>query len=280
MALLGGVVFVGCASEALPDEGVDDVAAVEAVAAPDGDGAAAPEVGAVAAVASAPGSFGAQYVGCDEFAGVGLAPLANVEGLVPDDYTVIEAVPGSATVVAQSASCEKICVGGKFCRPATFAQFGVGIAPPGGATGTNFYQIVFVTDHPVLALSLRLLGVNAAFTPKLEYAIGPGPELSVSVPRPKPLAFELNGPITLPDPNAPPNPVTTFNYWYSTPHFGNVVQQNDVTGIRFGEGSGVVLTATGSELQEIIGGTTLSFPFFAAPEIFDRADVSVKTHAF
>ena len=62
------------------------------------------------------------------------------------------------------------------------------------------------------------------------------------------LAFELSGPITLPDPLAPPNPLTVFNYYAQTKHHGNVLQQNIVEGIRFGEGSGVTLTAIGSEM--------------------------------
>ncbi|HEU4409860.1 MAG TPA: hypothetical protein VFS43_31695 [Polyangiaceae bacterium] len=268
IVLLAGLTSLGCGAEPPPEEG----------------GVAAAEGGAVVAAAGgglgAPGAFDAQYIDCDEFAGVGLAPIANVDPRVPDDSTVIEAVPGSAIVVAQAATCEQICVGGEFCREATFAQFGVGVAPPGGAPGSNFYQLVFVTDHPILAARLRLLGVNAVFTPKIEYEITPESELFVSVPRPKSFAFELSGPITLPDPNAPPNPVSTFNYWYGTDAFGNVLQQNVVTGIRFGEGSGVVLTAIGPELQAVLGGTTLTFPFFAAPEVFDRADVSVQTNVF
>lgn len=58
------------------------------------------------------------------------------------------------------------------------------------------------------------------------------------------------------------------------------MQQNVVTGIRFGEGNGVTLTATGADLQAIVGGTTLSFPFFAKPETFDQADISFQTNVF
>ena len=44
--------------------------------------------------------------------------------------------------------------------------------------------------------------------------------------------------------------------------------------------SGVVLTAVGDELQEIIGGGSLSFAFFSSPEVFDLAELTVTTDVF
>src|SRR5215207_6898961 len=72
-----------------------------------------------------PGDFEASYVGCDEFAGVSLVPLANVAELVPDDYTIIEPSTGFAIVVAQAGSCDEISVNGQHAQPGIFAQFGV-----------------------------------------------------------------------------------------------------------------------------------------------------------
>lgn len=227
-----------------------------------------------------PGDFEAEYVACDEFAGVGVVALDDVIDLVPDDYTVIEPIPGLALVVAQAASCDEISVDGWLPQPGTFAQFGVGVVPPLTPGAGDFYQLTFVTDHPVLAGKLAWLGVPAHYTSYLSYEIDPGPTLDVDVPCPLDLAFELDGPITLPDPMASPNPTTVFNYYAQTPSFGNVLQQNVVEGIRFGQGAGVVLTAVGSEMQDIVGGTTLMFPFFSAPETFDSADLLVETHAF
>lgn len=226
----------------------------------------------------------ARYLDCHEFAGVGLAPLANVAPLVPDDYIVIEAVPGMAIVVAQSGDCDEISVNGHFAQAGTFAQFGVGVVPPTGTGNGNFYQLAFATTHPILAARLRLLGVNARFTPHLSFEItgvsGAQATLAISVPRPQDFAFDLDGPVTLPDPSSPANPLTTFNYWHQSEGHGNILQENAVTGIRFGAGSGVVLTAVGDELEAILGSPTLTFPFFSNPEIFDEAAVTVQTDAF
>lgn len=238
--------------------------------------------GAVPAAASihARGDFAAEYVACDEYAGVGLVPIANVIDRVPDDYIVIEPIPGLAIVVAQSGSCDEINVDGRWAKPGTFAQFGVAVVPPLAPGNGDFYQLLFTTDHPQLAAALRSRGVDAHHSRQLSYEIDDEPSLSIAVPKPNPLAFEINGPITLPDPNGPPNPTSVFNYYSQTQRNGNVLQQNVVEGIRFGEGSGVTLTATGFDMQAIVGGEILMFPFFSMPEVFDRTDLTVIVDSF
>ncbi|WP_437669343.1 hypothetical protein [Sorangium sp. So ce131] len=259
------------------------VTACGATGAPD-DQEDAPEIAASQEAIFASPDFTARYLDCAEFAGVGLAPFASVAPLVPDDYTVIEAVPGMAIVVAQSADCAEISVNGHLAQPGVFAQLGVGVVPPTGAGDRSFYQIAFATTHPILAARLRLLGVNARYTPFMSYEItntsGTQADLAISVPRPVGLAFDLEGPITLPDPSAPSSPLTTFNYWHQSAGHGNILQENAVTGIRLGEGSGVTLTAVGDDLEAILGSSTLSFPFFSHPEIFDEAALTVQTDAF
>lgn len=249
-----------------------------------GDEEAAPEIAASQDAISVSPDFAARTLDCDEFAGVGLAPFASVAPLVPDGYIVIEAAPGMAIVVAQSADCAEISVNGHLPLPGIFAQLGVGVVPPTGTGDRNFYQIAFATTHPLLAARLRLLGVNARYTPFMSYEItnisGSQADLAISVPRPLGLAFDLDGPITLPDPSAPSSPLTTFNYWHQSASHGNILQENAVTGIRLGEGSGVTLTAVGDDLEAILGSPTLSFPFFSSPELFDEAVVTVQTDAF
>ncbi|AUX48518.1 uncharacterized protein SOCE26_100560 [Sorangium cellulosum] len=248
------------------------------------DQEAAPEIAASQEAISLSPDFAARYLDCEEFAGVGLAPFASVASLVPDDYVVIEAAPGMAIVVAQAADCAEISVNGHLARPGVFAQLGVGVVPPTGTGDRNFYQIAFATTHPSLAARLRLLGVNARYAPFMSYEItnvsGTQADLGISVPRPAGLAFDLNGPITLPDASGPSSPPTTFNYWHQSAWHGNILQENAVTGIRLGEGSAVTLTAVGDDLEAILGGTTLTFPFFSSPELFDEAVLTVQTDAF
>lgn len=226
-----------------------------------------------------PGDFHAEYIDCDEFAGVGVVPLANVADLVPPDYTIIQPAPGLAIVVAQSGSCAEISVNGHHAQPGVFAQFGVAVVPPLTPGNGDFYQIFFTTTHANLASSLRRIGVNAKHTNHLTYEISSSSTLSIDVPKPGDYAFTLEGPITLPDPASPGFPAV-FNYYAQTDHGTNILQQSSVQGVRFGEGSGVVLTAEGEDMQSLIGGDFLMFPFFSNPEIFDQSDLQVTTDAF
>lgn len=225
--------------------------------------------------------FDAAYVDCDEFAGVG--PIFNpdlVADLLPDDYTEIVPFPGANILVAQAGSCADIEIEGWSFGPGKFAQIGVSVIPPGDPGSGDFFQLAYATTNPLLWLRLKLLGVNAAWTPFMEYDIDDG-NLSITMPRPTEFAYRLEGPITAPDPSSPPNPTTVFNYYAEgKSFFGNVLQQNVVEGIRFGEGSQVMLTPIGETTSGLTFGAPLAFPFFSAPEVFDRADLFVTTNAF
>lgn len=226
------------------------------------------------------GGFEASYIGCDEFAGVGVVPIANVIDRVPDDYTIIEAFPGHAVVVAQAGSCAQIRVNGNHGQPGKFAQFGVSVVPPLAAGNGDFYQLMFATDHKKLASKMKQAGANAHHAKDLSYEIAALPHLDVDVPDPGALAFSLSGPIVPPNPADDPNPTAVFNYYSQNKHHENVLQQNVVEGIRLGQGQAVTLTAEGPEMQAIVGGDTLFFPFFSSPEIFDRAELMVESGAF
>ncbi|MEM9692024.1 MAG: hypothetical protein AAGA56_05745 [Myxococcota bacterium] len=227
------------------------------------------------------GDFEAAYVDCDEYAGVGPVPnFSGADALVPSDYTVIEPFPGNAILVAQAGSCADIEIEGFSFGPGIFAQIGISVVPPATPGSGDFYQLAYATTNPLLALKLRARGVNARFTPFMSYTIGNG-ELDIFVPRPAAFSFRLSGPITEPDPSGTPNPTTVFNYYAEGfRRFGNINQSNVVEGIIFGEGSGVTLTPLGHKIRDLTGDQPLGFPFFSAPEIFDRADLLVTTNVF
>lgn len=226
--------------------------------------------------------FDAAYVDCDEYAGVGpTLAIETARALVPDDYTVIEPFPGAAIVVAQAGDCASIEIEGWDLGPGRFAQIGVSVVPPGDAGNGDFYQLAYATTNPLLALKLKLMGVNASWAPDLVYEISASDDLTIEMPRPKKFAYRLEGPITRPDPNATPNPETIFNYYAEgNGIFGQVLQQNVVQGIIFGEGSGVMLTPLGDETKALTNDAPLAFPFFSAPETFDRADLFVVPNSF
>lgn len=225
--------------------------------------------------------FTGTYSDCDEFAGLGFVPLANVQPYVPDDFIVIEAGPGLALLVAQAGSCASIDVGEGAPRPGIFAQLGVAIVPPDGTGDGNFYQLMFASNHQRLAHHMKKAGANARFSPQLSYQLASDPDaLEIHVPKPPHLGWSMGGPVVFPDPSSPPNPTTVFNYWHQSAKQGNVRQRNTVEGIRLGTGQEVQLTALGAELEAILGGPSLSFPIFSSPEVFDAAALDVEVDVF
>jgi hypothetical protein len=227
-----------------------------------------------------PRALQVEYIDCDEFAGVGVVSVASVAPLVPDDYTIVDVGGGQAPFVAQAGRCREIRVNGRRGRPGIFAQVGVSVAPPLTPGQGDFYQLAFATTSARLAARLRALGVNARFAPRLAYRISAGDVLTIDVPRPRPYAFRIEGPIVRPDPEAPPNPLTVFNYYAQSRRAGNILQENAVSGIRFGQGPGVRLVARGRRLRSIVGSAPFAFPFFSAPEVFDRVELDVQPRAF
>ena len=83
----------------------------------------------------------------------------------------------------------------------------------------------------------------------------------------------------LPDPAQAPA-TNSINYWTSGDRIGNAALAYDIKGLRQAPAAGVVLTAQGSQLQAIIGGTQLTFPFFAAGESFTTTTLTFKRQVF
>lgn len=225
----------------------------------------------------------AQFTDCVEFGGVGVVPLANIAGLVPAQYNAAIGPPGLAIAVAHLAKCENIRVAGGEGHPGIFGHFGVAVAPPAGSANRDNYLFAHVTDHVGLFLGLKLAGLESTYlNPRLSFEItgsGAGTTLAAAVQRPTDLAWSLAGPLPLPDPAQAPA-TNSINYWTSGDRTGNAALEYDIKGLRQALAPGVVLTAQGSELQAIIGGTELTFPFFAAAESFTTTTLTFKRHVF
>lgn len=236
-----------------------------------------------AAELSAGRALTAQFTDCVEFGGVGVVPLANIAGLVPAQYNTAIGPPGLAIAVAHIAKCENIRVGGGEGHPGIFGHFGVAVAPPAGSAQHDNYLFAHVTDHVGLFLGLKLAGLESTYlNPRLSFATtgsGAARTLKAAVQRPEELAWTLAGPLPLPDPAQAPA-TNSINYWTTADRIGNAALEYDIKGLRQAPAPSIVLTAQGSELQAIIGGTQLTFPFFAAGESFTSTTLTFKRHAF
>lgn len=225
----------------------------------------------------------AEFTDCVEFGGVGVVPLANIAGLVPAQFNAAIGPPGLAIAVAHIAKCENIRVGSGAGHPGIFGHFGVAVAPPAGSANHDNYLFAHVTDHVGLFLGLKLAGLESTYlNPRLSFETtgsGATSTLAAAVQRPAELAWTLAGPLPLPDPAQAPA-TNSINYWTRTDRIGNAALEYDIKGLRQAPAPGVVLTAQGTELQAIIGGTELTFPFFAAGESFTTTTLTFKRHVF
>ena len=225
----------------------------------------------------------ATFRNCIEFGGVGVVPAANVQHLVPSQYTLSPGPPGLAIAVAHMAKCQEIKVGDWVGHPGLMGHLGVLINPPTGTGNFNNYLFAHVTDDPVLFASLKAAGLQATYiNPQLRFDVlgsGSSTSLSAAAQRPRELGFTLSGPFVLPDASQPPG-TNLINYWTDSRRAGNAVLEYNISGLRVQPAPTVVLDAVGADLQAIVGGTQLSFPFFAAAESFESTTLTFRPNAF
>lgn len=225
----------------------------------------------------------ATFRNCIEFGGVGLVPAANVQDLVPAQYALSPGPPGLAIAVAHMAKCQEIKVGGWVGHPGIMGHVGVLINPPTGTGNFNNYLLAHVTDDPALFAALKAAGLQTTYiNPHLRFDVlgtGSGSTLSAAAQRPHELAFGLSGPFALPDSSQPPGS-NVINYWTDSRRAGNAVLEYNITGLRVQPTPDVVLAAVGSTLVDIVGGSQLTFPFFAAGESFESTTLTFRPRVF
>ena len=225
----------------------------------------------------------ATFTNCIEFGGVGLVPTANVQNLVPSQYVLIPGPPGLSIAVAHMAKCQEIRVGDGVGQPGLMGHLGVLIVPPTGTGAFNNYLFSHVTDDARLFSALKSAGLQTTYmNPHMRFDVagsGSSTTLSAAAQKPHGLAFGLSGPFGLPDPMQPPG-TNLINYWTDSHRAGNAVLEYSISGLRVQPTPDVVLNAVGSDLQAIVGGSTLSFPFFAAGESFESTTLTFRPNAF
>ena len=224
----------------------------------------------------------ATFTDCIEFGGVGVVPVANVSSLVPSQFTLSPGPPGLAIAVAHMAKCQEIKVGNAAGHPGLMGHLGLLINPPTGTGNFNNYLFAHVTDDPGLFSALKGAGLQTTYiNPHLRFDVlgsGSSTTLSAAAQRPHQLAFGLSGPFALPDASQPPG-TNLINYWTDSRRAGNAVLEYNISGLRVQPTPSVVLDAVGADLQAIVGGTQLAFPFFAAGESFESTTLTFRPNA-
>lgn len=227
-----------------------------------------------------PRTLSVHFEDCTEFAGLTPVPIGNVRDLVPSHYEIAGETDGVGIVVFRTASCDGVSIDGGRARPGIVAQVGVNVVPPTGTGDINNYTLYYATNSVHLFARLIIAGVHARFVPGLVYeytpdGTGTGGDLFIDVPRPRNAAYELSGPESEPLPGDPGFPFVAN--WWRFAWQGDVVMETTIPNIRFGDASGVTVTTdAGSQIAQILGGTSANFPVLSVRGVFASADMEVR----
>ncbi len=244
--------------------------AVDTGAPPEADG---PTSAATQALGPPKRSFDVDFSGCTEMASLTPVPVANVRARVPAGYALANEANGVTFVVVRIASCAGVAIDQRPVGGGTVAQVGVNLVSPDGTGDINNYTLWYYTTSQPLFVRLRALGVDEAqWVPGIDYryaSTGPGTgRLDVTVPgRP---AFTIGGPVT-----EPVGPVPFVANWWGDSPRGRIRMNTTIPAIDFGGATMTLRTGARSELAEVLGATTATFPIFDSYNRFAAAHMVV-----
>jgi hypothetical protein len=202
--------------------------------------------------------FSAQFNNCEEFVGIGLVSAPRARALVPSQYTLA----GDAThalLVVRVVNCDEASVDGKKAGAARTAQIGVMLNVPGSDADIDNYTLWFATNSGNLNGKMQAAGVKTSNTQQLSYTWqsngGQSGPLPIDVSAASFPTLSLRG-----DAQAANYPPQSFvANWYATGKQGQLLMHTSFPVLRFGDAALVLSTPAGSELAQLIGGTSLSF---------------------
>jgi hypothetical protein len=233
-----------------------------------GCGGPEPELDVESAASSLRSGFEVDFGDCTEMAGIGFVPAAAARARVPADI----ALAGDATsaiVVVRIANCEALSIDGHPRAGHTVAQIGLTMAAGDPTSDINNYTLWYDTDSPALAARLRAAGVDTRLVPRLEYEVEDG-ELSVRQPRSP--RYRADGPVVMPT----ASPVPFVASWWQRRGARTVQMRTALPAIAFSGAQMTVTTPAGSELAQLIGGTSLGFAILDSYNAFDAAHMEVS----
>jgi hypothetical protein len=214
--------------------------------------------------------FEVTFDDCTVFAGLARVDMARARALVPAQYTLLDD-GGMARMVVRVASCADVVVDGDAGSETIVSHIGIGLVGPDATVNLNNYTLWYATNNARLHARLTAAGVNADNSNQLSIALAGG-TLSVSSASSHTPSFTVQGSATL-----PVNPaVPTSASWWDDGSRGSVRSRTVLPAIQFGTASTVLTTPAGSELSDLIGGTTLTFPVLDSYNVFPAGTMQVE----
>lgn len=212
-----------------------------------------------------------KFSNCAESIGVALAPMANVEPLIPDEFIPVGSGTPVTPLVVRTAHCD-VTINGQKLKSRSIVQVGAVIIPPDGTGDINNYTLLYYTDDFRLALALLLSGVEAQFVPTIQYQLPSASTLSVRVPAPGTPRLKLSGSVQR---STTPAGAFLANWWQKT-DFGLVKMSTNVPVIAIGSADLTLTVNSDGLLGNIFGAAVIGFPILQQFNTFDSATMNVK----
>jgi hypothetical protein len=215
--------------------------------------------------------FDVTFTDCAEFAGIGFVPAANARPLVPAHYA-LSVVGSNAIIVVRVASCASSVVDGKQQGATLTSQIGITVEGQDGTASINNYTLFYATSNARLHSRFHAAGVDADNTNGITFALAGG-ALDVDSASAHTPSFGVNGSAATPI----ADPTQFIASWWADGNHGVVRSRTVFPTIRFNTGISTTLTTpAGSELAELIGGTTLTFAILDSYNTFATAQMEVR----
>jgi hypothetical protein len=214
--------------------------------------------------------FDVDFSSCAEFAGIGFVPFENARPLVPAHYELAMA-GDDAIMVVRVARCASSIIDGKSKGVTTTSQIGISLAGQDTSAQINNYTLFYATDQPVLHARLKAAGLDADNTPNGLSFLVSGGTLAISSSSPHTPSFTIGGAVTSAFP-----PQSFIASWWADGNHGVFRARTVFPDISFSLGARTLTTPAGSELAELIGGTTYTFAALDSYNTFPSSHLEVR----
>lgn len=212
------------------------------------------------------------FIDCVESIGVGLVPTALAQELTPPGFILVGGLDPVTPLVVRTAHCDKIKIKNKTSRDKTVVQIGAVIVPPDGTGDINNFTYWYFTDDDRLADKLQDAGVEAESVCNIGFHYNKNQASNNFKVRVFGDPYlEIRGTVT---PSVVPAGSFDANWWETS--FGdNVKMATSVPVINIGSADLTLTTNAGSDVADLIGGTTLGFPIIQQFNSFPNAHMRV-----
>jgi hypothetical protein len=215
-------------------------------------------------------NFDVEFSDCTVFAGLARVSMVRARALVPVEYTLFDD-GGSARMVVRVARCADTVVDEQQQGVTLVSHIGIGLVGPDTTVNLNNYTLWYATNSALLHARLTAAGVNADESNALSLT-DEGGTLNVSSSSAHTPSFVVTGPADL----GSGAPVPTSASWWDDGKLGAIRSRTVLPVIEFGTASTVLTTPESSELADLIGGTTLTFPVLDSYNLFPTGTMEVR----